>query len=352
MANQEWVIRRRPGSEELAEGHFELRPCSVPVLADGELLVRMELFSVDPTMRNFIAGGDVAMTAQRDVAYYKNSDAWQVGSPPVGAAVGRVVESRARAGPRVGALVRVRGPWRLFNAVRAPLAEELDDSIAPEDHLGVLGTGLAAYLPCVHIGEVKRGETAFVSGGAGAVGLAAVQVLQLLGCSVVASAGSDAKVQLLRDLGAKAFNYKKQRTLAALQQLAPKGIDIYFDNVGGEALEDSIEVMRDFGRIIACGQISQYNLPPQRRYGVRNLFHITAKRIRFQGYIIDTHSFTPQQFADGRRQMAEWLRSGRFKSRHTVLDGFAQLPRALCGLFTGANTGKMMVRVSAGRAGL
>eukprot|EP01065_Artemidia_motanka_P050357 TRINITY_DN8592_c0_g1_i1.p1 TRINITY_DN8592_c0_g1~~TRINITY_DN8592_c0_g1_i1.p1 ORF type:complete len:268 (+),score=42.18 TRINITY_DN8592_c0_g1_i1:45-806(+) len=156
MANQEWVIRRRPGSEELAEGHFELRPCSVPVLADGELLVRMELFSVDPTMRNFIAGGDVAMTAQRDVAYYKNSDAWQVGSPPVGAAVGRVVESRARAGPRVGALVRVRGPWRLFNAVRAPLAEELDDSIAPEDHLGVLGTGLAAYLPCVHIGGARE----------------------------------------------------------------------------------------------------------------------------------------------------------------------------------------------------
>ncbi len=183
---------------------------------------------------------------------------WAVGSTPTWSVVAVVMDPNGCAGFATGDLVQTAAPWRRYNAISTRTARKLDSAVPAEAYLGTLGgTGNAGYLPVVHIGKPKSGEVAFVSGAAGATGLVAAQSLKLLGCVVVGSAGSDDKVALLESLGIHAFNYKTEDTLAALQRLCPEGVDIYFDNVGGPTLECALEVMNDFGRVIACGQISQ-----------------------------------------------------------------------------------------------
>ena len=179
------------------------------------------------------------------------------------------MESKAK-GFVAGDYVQARVPWRIYNAVPARAMQKLDNSVPPESHIGMLGgTGLAAYLPIKAFGKAKAGETAFVSGCAGATGSCAAQVLIQLGMNVVGSAGTPEKVDMLRSMGVRAFNYKTEDSLAALQRLAPEGIDLYFDNVGGETLEAALEVMNDLGRVIACGTISQYDSKPGEKYGVK-----------------------------------------------------------------------------------
>ncbi len=271
---------------------------------------------------------------------------WPVGSTPTWSMVAVVMDPNGCADFRTGDLVHTVAPWRRQNAISSRAVRKLDAAVPPEAYLGTLGgTGNAGYLPVVHIGQPKHGEVAFVSASAGATGLVAAQTLKLLGCSlVVGSAGSNDKVALLESLGIRAFNYKTEDTLAALQRLCPEGVDIYFDNVGGPTLESALEVMNDFGRIIACGQISQYDVPPERRYGVRNLFHVVAKRLTFRGYVTDPRSFTPEQFAEANSTLGSWLSSGELVDHSTVIDGFDSIPTAILGLFSGVNTGKMLVR--------
>ena len=225
------------------------------------------------------------------------------------------------------------------------MVQKLDVSIPIESYMSILGgTGNASYLPIKHIGKPKQGEVAFVSGAAGATGFCAVQVLKLLGCTVIGCASTSEKIKLLESVGVKAFNYKTEKTIDALMRLAPNGVDIYFDNVGGEILESALEVMNDFGRIIACGSISGYDQPVEKRYGVRNLFHVVGKRLTFQGYITDQLSFTNEQFMEAHQQLRAWLKTGELKDHFTVVEGFDQIPNALYGLFRSKNTGKMMVR--------
>lgn len=345
MANQECIFLSRPGPDGAKTSDFEIRNCDVPAVGVGEVLVQVQFFSCDPAMRTYMAGDGNNLSKQEGIRYYQYAAAWQPGMPPAGSAVGTVVSSRDPKFP-VGSMVEGQMPWRKVSSVRSRFLRVLDKSIAPEQHISVLGgTGMAAYLPIAHIGQPKEGDVAFVSAAAGATGSTAVQILRNLGCTVVGSAGSDEKVQTLERLGVSAFNYNKEKTLDALKRLCPKGLDIYFDNVGGETLEAALEVMKDFGRIIVCGAISQYDLPPEKRYGIRNLFHITAKRITMRGFVTDPVSFTPEQFDEGRKTLAGWLKEGKLTSEFTVRDGFDQLPSALLGLLTGKNTGKMMVRV-------
>lgn len=270
---------------------------------------------------------------------------WVVESTPTWSVVAVVMDANGCSGFAVGDLVQTAAPWRRYNAINARTVRKLESTVPAEAHLGTLGgTGNAGYLPVVHIGKPQQGEVAFVSGAAGATGLIAAQSLKLLGCHVVGSAGSNDKVALLESLGIRAFNYKTEDTLAALQRLCPGGVDIYFDNVGGITLESALEVMKDFGRIIACGQISQYDLPPEKKYGVRNLFHVVAKRLTVQGYITDLRSFTREQFEEAATTLRQWLASGKLVDQTTVIDGFSSIPSAILGLFSGANTGKMLVR--------
>jgi NADPH-dependent curcumin reductase CurA len=210
--------------------------------------------------------------------------------------------------------------------------------------LGVLGTtGFTAYVGLLDIGQPKAGETVFVSGAAGAVGSIAGQIAKLKGCRVVGSAGSDEKVAWLRDeLGFDAaFDYKGADVREALKEAAPEGIHVYFDNVGGDHLEAALAALHPFGRVVSCGMISRYNdgspVP-----GPSNLMFVVGKRLRIQGFIISDHFDRFKQFAT---DMGGWLREGKVRDRETVVEGIENAPAAFMGLFSGENTGKMLVKV-------
>jgi NADPH-dependent curcumin reductase CurA len=231
--------------------------------------------------------------------------------------------------------------WREQGVVPGEQLRKLDPALAPPSAaLGVLGMpGLTAWVGLVEIGQAKEGETIYVSGAAGAVGSTAVQIAKLKGLHVIGSAGSDEKVEWLRSLGIEAFNYRETRAKDALAD----GIDLYFDNVGGDQLEAALNALRPFGRVIACGAISRYNAE-QAEPGPRNLAFIVTKRLRVQGFIVTDHADRYGEFV---REVGPWVAGGKIVYRETILEGIEQIPAAFTGLFTGANTGKMLVRVGA-----
>jgi NADPH-dependent curcumin reductase CurA len=197
--------------------------------------------------------------------------------------------------------------------------------------------GFTAWIGLTEIAEVKEGETIYVSGAAGAVGSAAVQIAKLKGLRVIGSAGSDEKVEWLRSLGVEAFNYRETRAKDALAD----GIDVYFDNVGGEQLEAALSALRPFGRVAACGAISRYN-DQQPEPGPRNIGFVVTKRLRLQGFIVSDHN---PRFADFLREVGPWVAAEQIECRETMIDGIENVPAAFAGLFRGDNTGKMLVRV-------
>jgi NADPH-dependent curcumin reductase CurA len=205
--------------------------------------------------------------------------------------------------------------------------------------------GFTAFYGLFEIGQPQPGETVFVSGAAGAVGSAAGQMAKLAGCRVVGSAGSAEKLEWLREIGFDAvFDYRQRPARDALAAAAPEGIDIYFDNVGGDHLEAAIGQMRMYGRIVSCGSISRYNdLEPAA--GPRNLFMVVTKRLRVQGYIISDHYERFPEFAE---KAARWVHDGQLRYRETVIDGIENAPAALLGLLRGENIGKMLVQVGPG----
>jgi NADPH-dependent curcumin reductase CurA len=252
--------------------------------------------------------------------------------------VGRVVESR-HDGFSAGDWVQSALGWRERGVVAGDELRKLDPALAPPSTaLGVLGMpGLTAWVGLVDIGRVEAGETLYVSCAAGAVGSAAVQIAKLKGLRVIGSAGSPGKVEWLRSLGIEAFDYHETPAKEALAD----GIDVYFDNVGGSQLEASLSALRPFGRVIACGSISQYNDtgPPA---GPRNLAFVVTKRLRMQGFIVFDHR---DRFGDFAREVGPWIRDGALQYRETVLEGIENVPRAFAGLFQGENVGKMLVRL-------
>jgi len=323
--SREVVLAARPQGEP-RESDFELRESDESDPADGEVLVRNVFISVDPYMRSRMTG----------IMTYVGP--YEVGAPIDGGAVGRIVASRYD-GLAEGDWVSSMLGWREAGVVAGSSLRKLDPALAPPSTaLGALGMpGFTAWVGLVEIGDVKEGETIYVSGAAGAVGSAAVQIAKLKGLRVIGSAGAQEKVEWLRALGAEAFDYKKT---AAKEALAD-GIDVYFDNVGGDQLEAALTALRPFGRVIACGAISRYN-DERPEPGPRNLGIIVTKRIRMQGFIVIDHGDRyPAFFAE----VGSWVREGKIVHRETIVDGFEQLPSAFAGLFRGDNTGKMLVRV-------
>jgi hypothetical protein len=220
----------------------------------------------------------------------------------------------------------------------------LDPSAAPlSTALGVLGMpGFTAWYGLFALGAPTSGETVLVSGAAGAVGSAAGQMAAIAGCRVIGSAGSAEKVAWLGELGFDAaFDYREQSPRDALKELAPDGIDIYFDNVGGDHLEAAIGALGTHGRVVACGSISRYN-DAEPAPGPRNMFLVVTKRLRIEGFIISDHF---DRFGEFAREAAEWVRDGRLQYRETVIDGIENAPLAFLGLLRGENIGKMLVKV-------
>jgi NADPH-dependent curcumin reductase CurA len=323
--SREIVLAARPEGVP-CESDFELREAQAGPTSEGEVLVRNVLVSVDPYMRPRMTG------VQTYVPGY------QIGDAIAGGAVGRVVESRDD-GFAAGDWVLSQLGWCEQGVVAAKRLRKIDPTIAPPSTaLGVLGMpGFTAWIGLVEIGDVREGQTIFVSGAAGAVGSTAVQLAKLKGLRVIGSAGSAAKVDWLRSLGVEAFDYRKTRPKEALAD----GIDVYFDNVGGDQLEGAIFALRPNGRVIACGSISHYN-DQRPESGPRNLALVVTKRLRIQGYIILDHY---ARFPEFLAEAAQWVREGKLQYRETIVDGIENVPTAFAGLFSGENVGKMLVRV-------
>jgi NADPH-dependent curcumin reductase CurA len=322
---REIVLATRPQGEP-KESDFELREVDAREPGDGEVLVRNVFVSVDPYMRGRMTG----------IRTYV--DGFDVGAAIVGGAVGRVVASRHEALSEGDWVSSMLG-WRDGGIVAGSTLRKLDPRVAPPSTaLGALGApGFTAWIGLEDVGQVKDGETIYVSGAAGAVGSAAVQIAKRKGLRVIGSAGSEEKVEWLRSLGAEAFNYRETPAREALAD----GIDVYFDNVGGDQLEAALTALRPFGRVIACGSISRYN-DEKPQPGPRNIAFIVTKRLRVQGFIVTDHT---DRFGDFVREVGPWVADGTFEARETVVEGLENVPAAFAGLFHGDNTGKMLVRV-------
>jgi NADPH-dependent curcumin reductase CurA len=215
--------------------------------------------------------------------------------------------------------------------------------------IGPLGMpGLTAYSGLHKIGKPKKGETIFISSAAGAVGQVVGQVAKREGLRVIGSVGSDDKLDFItKELGFDGgFNYKKEKALDALKRLCPDGIDIYFENVGGEQLEAAIECMNDHARIAACGMISGYNQKPEERYGVSNLFHVVSKRIVFEGFIVSDPEFGPKYAREHQENLQKWLAEGSVKAKLHVTEGMDKAAEGLVGIFKGENFGKAVLHIA------
>jgi NADPH-dependent curcumin reductase CurA len=315
------------------EDTFEIAEVEVPTPGEGEVLVRNLVMSVDPYMRG----------RMNDVKSYMPP--FEVGAPLDGGAVGEVVASNAD-GFAVGDHVLHGLGWREYSVVPGARAVKVDPSVAPLNaYLGVLGmTGLTAYAGLLATAEFKEGDAVFVSGAAGAVGQVAGQIARLKGASrVIGSAGSAEKVKyLVEELGFDAaFNYKDGPVAEQLAAAAPDGIDVYFDNVGGEHLEAAIASFNVHGRAAICGAIAQYNEtePPA---APRNLAQLIGKRIMLRGLLVRDHKALQPQFV---AEVGAWVASGELKYTETVVEGgVRQAPSAFLGMLRGDNTGKMLVK--------
>jgi NADPH-dependent curcumin reductase CurA len=313
------------------EDLFEIAEAPVPDPADGQVLIRNAYFSVDPYMR----------PRMNDVRSYVAP--FTLGEAMTGGAVGRIAVSRSPRFAEGDWVVHPLG-WREWALSDGSGLRRIDPASAPiSTSLGVLGMpGFTAWYGLFELGAPKAGETVFVSGAAGAVGSAAGQMARVAGCHVVGSAGSPEKVAWLRELGFDgAFDYREERPRDGLVRLAKDGIDIYFDNVGGDHLEAAIGALRAYGRIVGCGSISRYN-DAEPTPGPRNMFMVVTKRLRLQGYIITDHF---DRFGDFAREASEWVRDGRLRYRETVVEGIENAPKAFLGLLRGENIGKMLVKV-------
>ena len=312
--------------------NFRLETVDLPELAEGQVLVRNSVMSVDPYMRG----------RMNDVKSY--IPPFQIDAPLDGGAVGEVVASRSDA-VAVGSHVLHGLGWREHAIVPAEKVSPIDTDAAPASaYLGVLGMpGLTAYVGLTAVANMREGDTVFISGAAGAVGQVAGQIAKALGAArVVGSAGSPAKIERLLELGYDAaFNYKETSVRDGLREVAPDGIDVYFDNVGGDHLEAAIGHLNKFGRVAMCGAISQYNAT-EPAPGPRNLFQAIGKGLTLRGFIVGQY---PDLADEYRAKAAGWVAEDRLRGDETFRDGLEAAPQAFIDLLGGANTGKMLVRL-------
>jgi NADPH-dependent curcumin reductase CurA len=335
LTSKEIHLKNRPEGLP-AKSDFELAEAILPAINDSELLVQNVYMSVDPYMR----------ARMYDRKSYLPP--FQLGQPLEGSSVGRVVESKNE-GFNVGDYVLGMMGWREYYVSGGDWLTKVDPGLAPlPAYLGVVGmTGLTAYVGLLHIGELKEGQTVFVSAAAGAVGSIVCQIAKLKGCYVVGSAGSDEKVAWLVDEAGidAAFNYKTTPdVIAEVGRHFHKGIDVYFENVGGVHLEAALEHMNPGGHIVMCGMISMYNAVNPVPGPVRMTF-IIQKKLTVRGFIVSDHF---DKFNSFTADMGRWIADGKIKWKETIVDGIETAPEAFIGLFEGANFGKMIVKVGPG----
>lgn len=333
MQNKEIRLRSRPAAMPTLD-NFNIVDANVPEPADGEVLVRTLYISVDPYLRGRMREGRSYVPP------------FEVGQVIESGPVGEVVQSQS---PKfqTGDIVTGMFGWRLYNVAKADslMKVVVPPSVSITTALGVLGMpGLTAYFGLLDIGQPKAGETVVVSGAAGAVGMTVCQIAKIKGCRTVGIAGSDDKNQYLQDeLGVDAtINYKTADLPAALKESCPAGVDVYFDNVGGDISDAVLPLLNHGARIVICGQISLYNLGKP-DVGPRPQPYLLVNSALMKGFIITEYA---ARFSEGVMQLAQWLAGGKLKYAESVVEGFENTPQAFIGLFSGDNLGKQIVKVA------
>ncbi|WP_020619531.1 NADP-dependent oxidoreductase [Paenibacillus daejeonensis] len=326
--NRTIVLASRPQGMP-TEDQFRIQEEPIPAPAEEEVVVRSLYISVDPYMRNMM----------------NNTSSSPIDQVIRGGAVGQVISSRSGK-LREGDIVSGMWGWQEYAAVKADDLQRIDPDQAPiSTALGVLGMpGLTAYFGLFDIGKPEPGETVVVSGAAGAVGTIVGQIAKLKGCRVVGIAGSEEKLNYLKDdLGFDAVvNYKSDAFDSQLKEACPGGVDIYFDNVGGPVSDAVIGLINQKARIPLCGQISTYNLDKV-DVGPRIQPQLLMKRAMIKGFLVYEYE---EQYPEAIVQLARWVQGEKIQYTETVLDGFERLPEAFLGLFEGSNTGKLLVKVA------
>jgi NADPH-dependent curcumin reductase CurA len=328
--NRQWLYAKQPQGK-IGPDTFQWAEGPIPVPRDGETLVRTRMLSLDPANRAWMMG-----KTYRDVL--------EPGQVMSGVAIGEVVESTS-GGLKAGDIVEGDWGWQDYAAMPARRLTRRTTKAPFELLIGPLSiTGLTAYFGLLNIGQPKPGDTVLVSAAAGAVGTMAGQIAKLAGCRVVGTAGGQDKCDwLVRDLGFDAaVDYKAGGVYRALKAVCPDGIDVYFDNTGGPVLEAALSLMNLRGRIVCCGNVSQYDVekPAPGPMAVPGL--VVTKRLRLEGFVV--MDFFDQR-AEAEARLARWVEEGKIKAVVDIVDGLDKAPQALIGLFEGRNRGKMAVRV-------
>ena len=334
--NRQWLLAGRPIDRAVRESDFRLVESPLPLPGPGEFLVRTLYLSVAPVMRQYMIDG---AGIESPLA---------IGEVMRGRGVGQVLASN-HADYAPGDVVQGKLGWQEYSVSDGSpyyMMYKVRQRLVPlSTALGALGmTGFTSYLGLVDIGQPRKGETVLVSGAAGGVGSNVGWIARNLGCRAVGIAGTTAKCWMLTEkLGYHAaINYRTDDVPAKIRETCPDGVDVFFDNVGGEILDHALGALNRHGRVVSCGRIAEYLKPDDAIYRLRNWHLIGRQRARMQGFFIyDLAAHFPR----AERQMAQWIADGRLRYVEDVLDGLEQMPRALMRLYDGHNVGKQIVRV-------
>lgn len=304
-----------------------------PAVESGKLLVELRYLSVDPYLRGRMNAGKSYV------------EPWELNASPTSLAVLQVADASDVDGFSVGDFVTGSASWQQFQLAAGKDMRKVDCSkVDPAQYLSVLGIySLSAYFPIGDIAKPEKGDVVYVSGAAGNIGSLAAQIFKIHGCKVIGSAGSDEKCKYVTsELGIDAcFNYKTTSPAEGLKQHAPEGINIYWDNVGGATLDAALDAMKEGGRIVKCGHISNYNVPEADRYKMQNEGMVEEKKITAKQFILFQYM---AQFGAGLGQLQEWYDAGKLKQRETVYEGHSKVAECFVDLFKGANIGKMLIK--------
>ncbi len=330
--NRSLVLVSRPEGL-VGDDNFELRSGPVPTPGDGEVLIRVTWLSFDPTQRGWLLPGGT----------YKAP--LELGEVMQAYAVGQVVESN-NSKFKPGVHVQGMLSWQDWHVSDGTDLMIVPEGVEPKAMLGVYGTtGLTAYFGLTDVGQPVAGETVVVSGAAGATGSVVGQIAKILGCRVIGVAGGSEKCSWLVERAGfdAAIDYKSQRVGARLDELAPGGVDVFFDNVGGETLNSVLKRIRRHARIALCGSISTGYVPGHLPPGPSNYFNLCLRSSRMQGFLLGDYR---ERFEEGRRTMRDWVEAGRIVYEEDIQEGLENAPKTLRRLFEGANLGKQLLKVA------
>jgi NADPH-dependent curcumin reductase CurA len=348
VQNKGLIFKKVPEGWPKAGEHLviEDRPIDLNQdLPEGALLVKNFYASFDPYQRG-------RMRAADSKSY---SPPFELGKPMTNRSIFKVVKSNNEKFKEGETLITMGvspiEEYSVLDKASVDICKKLENpyNLDPKFFLGPLGMpGLTAWSSFYEIGQPKKGETIFISAASGAVGQLVGQLAKHEGLTVIGSVGDDKKLDFIKselnfDAG---FNYKKEKPADALARLAPNGIDIYYENVGGEQLEAAINAMNTFGRIIACGMISQYNSKPEELYPIRNLMNIVSKRITMRGFIVSDQNMGPKHAKEHQEKLQKWLADGTFKATISVTDGIDNAVDGFLGMLEGKNFGKAVLQIA------